>query len=92
MTEADGGWATPRGASPGAWLAGAIFSTLCCCTPLGIVGIVYAALAMGARDRGDWARMDEHLAKARGWTIAAVGIGLVAGCVGFALQAADTGG
>ncbi|HEV2088024.1 MAG TPA: CD225/dispanin family protein [Cryptosporangiaceae bacterium] len=63
-------------ADAGKWLGWSIFSTLCCCTPLGIVGIVYAALAMGARDRGDWEMMADYVRKARGWTIAAIAIGV----------------
>jgi hypothetical protein len=37
----------------GKWLAPSIASTLFCCTPLGIVGIVYAAMAMDAEGRAD---------------------------------------
>lgn len=38
---------------PGLWLGLSIGATLLCCVPVGIPGIVYAALAMGSQSRGD---------------------------------------
>lgn len=74
------------GSSPGSWLGLSIASTVCCCVPFGIVGIVFSAMAMAARDRGDWADMDRQLARARGWTIAAIVCGLVGGVIVFAAR------
>ncbi len=63
--------------SVGRWLALSIGATVLCCMPLGIVGIVYSALAMGARDRGDWYTMSDYVSKARGWTVASIVLGLL---------------
>jgi hypothetical protein len=67
--------------SPGLWLGLSIASTLCCCVPFGIVGIVFSALAMNARDRGaDW-DYEKYLGRAKGWTIASIVCGLIAGVI-----------
>jgi Interferon-induced transmembrane protein len=67
------------GSSPGTWLGMSIVATLLCCTPFGIVGLVYAAMAMDARNRGDVGLMAHRVRLARNWTIAAI----VAGVVGI---------
>lgn len=73
------GYYPPRNAgSPGFWLFLSICSTLCCCQPFGIVGIVYSSMALNARDAGDGYRYEDKIGKAKGWTIAAIICGLIA--------------
>jgi hypothetical protein len=62
---------------PGLWLGLSIGATLLCCLPLGIPGIVYAALAMGAQSRGDYATAEFQTRQARGWTLAAAITGII---------------
>lgn len=62
---------------PNTWLWISIFSTLCCCLPLGVVGIVFAAMAKGAHSSGDYATADRHTRTARGWAVAAIVLGLI---------------
>lgn len=73
--------------NPGLWLGLSIGATLMCCVPLGIVGIVYAAMAMDAQSRGDVYLSAERAAKARLWTQWSIGIGLlfivIAICLGL---------
>jgi hypothetical protein len=52
----------------GKWLGLSIASTLFCCLPLGIVGIVYAAMAMDAEGRGDWVMAEMRTQSAKTWT------------------------
>jgi hypothetical protein len=72
----------PSGASsPGLWLGLSIASTACCCLPFGIVGIVYSAMAINARNRDSGWEAESYTAKARGWTIASIICGLIAGVI-----------
>ena len=75
--------------SPGTWLGWSIAASILCCTPIGIVGIVFAALAMSARDRGDYAAAEVHLRRARLWTYISAGVALVAVVIGVAVAAID---
>jgi hypothetical protein len=61
---------------PGLWLGLSIAATLLCCLPLGIPGIVYAALAMGAQARGDYSTAEFQTRQARGWTLGAIIAGI----------------
>ncbi|HZN73373.1 MAG TPA: CD225/dispanin family protein [Micromonosporaceae bacterium] len=74
--------------NPGLWLGLSIASTLFCCTPLGIVGIVFAAMAMDARNRGDEALCAQRTQTARAWASWSffLGIGVLAlvVCLGLA--------
>jgi len=63
--------------SPGLWLGLSIAATLFCCTPLGIVGIVFSAMAMDANSRGDAYLAEERTQKAKSWTLWAIGAGVV---------------
>jgi hypothetical protein len=63
---------------PGLWLGLSIGATLLCCTPIGVVGIVYSALAMEARSRGDLYGWESRVRSARTWTLWSVGIGVIA--------------
>ena len=76
-------YSRPGSTSPGLWLGLAIASTLLCCLPLGLVGVIYAALALGAQGRGDWADAEDKARKAKGWTIAAAVVSLVALVIWF---------
>lgn len=64
----------PTDRSPGLWLGLSIASCLLCCLPLGVVGVVYAALALGAQGRGDIAEMAQKTHSARLWTLWSVGV------------------
>jgi hypothetical protein len=55
----------------------AILVALFCCQPLGIVAIVFAALAMSRADAGDRAGALANAEKARTFTSWAFGLGLV---------------
>ena len=57
-------------------LALAIFVTICCCVPLGIVGIVYAAQVDGKFKSGDYAGAIDSSKKAALWSWIGFGIGL----------------
>lgn len=54
----------------------AIFVTVLCCLPLGVVGIVHAAQVNAKAQAGDVAGATESAAKARTWSLWALGIGL----------------
>ena len=63
-----------RQSDAGLWLGLSIAATLLCCLPLGIVGIVYSAKAMGDNTRGDWVASEENTRLARLWTLWSAGI------------------
>ncbi len=50
---------------PGLWLGLSIASTLCCCWPIGIPGIVFSAMALNDHRNGREYEYDDHLGKAR---------------------------
>ena len=58
-------------------LIGAILSTLFCCVPLGIVAIVYAAMANGRFRAGDYEGSAAQAGKARTWIVVSVAAGLL---------------
>jgi len=51
--------------------------TLCCCLPLGIVGIVYAAQVDSKWNSGDFAGANVAAANAKKWTLIGFGLGVV---------------
>jgi len=67
------------------WLVESILVTLFCCMPLGVVGIVFAALAMSARDSGNMAVATQRAGTAKLFTLIGFGIGLV-GIIGYVLM------
>src|ERR1700754_1879508 len=59
------------------WLVPAIFSTLCCCLPFGIVSIVYAAQVNGLLAGGNVDAARKAADNAKMWFWIAFGLGLV---------------
>jgi len=67
-------------------LALGIISTLCCCLPLGIVSIVYAAQVSGLVASGNIAAAQEASRKAKLWGILSVVIGLISTVIAIIVQ------
>jgi hypothetical protein len=59
------------------WLWQSIVVTVCCCVPLGIVGIVFAAQVNSKLAAGDIAGAQESANKAKKFTLIGIGVGLV---------------
>ena len=80
----------PVGAAPNvpSHLAMAIFSTLCCCLPLGIVAIVYAAQVSSKVAAGDIAGAQAASHSAKVWGILSIVLGIVGSIIGFGAQLA----
>lgn len=57
-------------------LIGSILVTLFCCMPFGLIGVVYAALAMGEAGRGDGTIAERHAKNARMWAWIGFGVGI----------------
>jgi len=53
-----------------------IIAAVCCCMPLGVVGIVYAAKVDALLRQGDLAAAEDAGKKAALWSILAIGVGL----------------
>ena len=68
------------------YLGLAIFSTICCCLPTGIVAIVNAAQVNGKLASGDIKGARECSNSARGFSIASIVLGL-AGAAIYAIYA-----
>ncbi len=60
---------------PASYLVLSILTALCCCTPFGIVGIVYASKVDSAWNSGHYDDAMEFSRKAKTWSL--LGIGLV---------------
>lgn len=58
-------------------MAISIFSTACCCLPLGIVAIVHAARANAHNSTGNYVTAAAEAKKAQTWTIVAIVLGLI---------------
>lgn len=69
----------------------AIFSTVCCCMPFGVVSIVYAAQVDGLASKGDVARAQEAAEKAKNWAVASILCGLLGSCAYIMLVGAAGG-
>lgn len=65
-------------------LVAAIFVTLCCCVPFGIVSLVYAAQVNNKLAAGDIAGAQEASNRARTWALIALIAGILTGA-GWAL-------
>lgn len=60
------------------YLTEAILVTLFCCVPFGIAAIVYAAMAKGKLEAGDYEGARECAVKAKNWCLVSFILGLVA--------------
>lgn len=69
-------------------LVPAIFTTLCCCFPAGVVAIVFAAQANAARNAGDWPRARSAAGNATIWCWVAFGLGIVSNALMFVFWSA----
>ncbi len=58
-------------------LAMAIFTTVCCCVPFGIVSIVYASKVTSLAEQGNIEAAKQNAAKAKKWAIAGVITGFI---------------
>lgn len=63
--------------APVIWLIVSICVTLFCCLPLGIVGIIFSALAMGAQNQGDHAKAAANVKTAMICDIIGIVVGIV---------------
>ena len=76
----------PAGGKPDNYLIPSILVTLCCCLPLGIVGIVYASQVDSKWNSGDQQGAIEAAANAKKWTMIGLGLGIVANLIVFGIQ------
>ena len=61
---------------PNSYLALAIFTTICCCLPLGIVGIVKGSKVSGLYGMGQYDAANLASSEAKKWCIYGIAIGL----------------
>ena len=66
------------------WLILNIVATLCCCLPVGVAGIVFAALGTGSYNKGDYADSDKKANIAKILFIVGVVVGIITIVIGFA--------
>ena len=76
----------PPGTKIPNYLVQAILVTLCCCLPLGIPAIVYAAQVNSKQAVGDIAGAEDSSSKAKMWCWIAFGLGLVSNLIVGAIQ------
>ncbi len=81
--------AAPTAAAPAKnpntlWLILNIVATLCCCLPVGVAGIVFAALGTGSYNKGDYADSDKKANIAKILFIVGVVVGIITIVIGFA--------
>jgi len=81
----------PQGTPPKNNLVWAILSTICCCLPLGIVSIVFAAQVNGKWAAGDFAGAQDSADKAKRFAIIGAIVGLVVN-IGYIIVMIATGG
>lgn len=61
---------------PNSWLVWSILSTLFCCLPFGIVGIVFASKVDSAWNAGRYDEAQDAASKAKTFTLISMGLGL----------------
>ena len=76
----------PQVNKPSNYLVQAILVTLCCCIPLGIVSIVYAAQVDAKWNAGDYQGAILASQNANRWSWIGFGVGVVVGLLYFGLQ------
>ncbi|MEP0814838.1 MAG: CD225/dispanin family protein [bacterium] len=84
-----GGYYGGQGAPPPQvknWLVEAIIATICCCVPLGVVSIIFAAQVNTKLAQGDYAGAVSSSNNARLFFILALVLGLIANIAAFALN------
>lgn len=86
-----GGYGGGPGQPPPNNLVWAILSTLCCCLPLGVVSIVFAAQVNSKWQAGDFAGAQEASDKAKKFAIISAVVGVIGTIIYIAIAAA-TGG
>lgn len=91
------GTSQPAMPKPGSNMILAVLTTVCCCLPLGIVGIVYASKVDGLYFAGDYAGALSAAKSARTWSVIGIVASLVIGIIylliyGAAIFAAMKGG
>lgn len=86
-----GGPAIPGAPGIQSYLWPSIGATLCCCTPLGIPAIIYAARVDAYLRSNDRAAAQEASDRARNWLIAAVGVAILAWIFLFVTGAFSSG-
>lgn len=97
-TGGTGGAGAPQEKIPN-YLVPAVILTLCCCQPVAIVALVFAAQVNSKRDRGDIAGARDSSRKARLWLmisvalwVVGVGVAIAFGFLGVILAALSGGG
>lgn len=74
------------GEKPKNYLVESILVTFCCCLPLGIAGIVFAAQVDSKWNAGDQAGAIASAANAKKFTLIGFGIGILVNLAVFGLQ------
>jgi len=59
------------------WLIPAIITNACCCMPLGIISVYFAAKANTYTEKGDFLNAKASADKAKLWSIIGIALGLV---------------
>lgn len=62
---------------PESWLVWAVLSTVCCCTPIGLVAIYHAARVNSYYEGGLYEQAERAASSARKWTIITFVVGAV---------------
>lgn len=70
------------------YLVQSILVTLCCCMPLGIVAIIFAAQVNTKLQQGDYAGASDASSKAKMFCYIGAGLGLVAVLISFLVNGA----
>lgn len=68
-----------------------IVTTVLCCLPLGVVGIVFAAMAMSKKSSGENAVAADYAKKAKLFSYIGIGLGVVSWIVVVAVNALAVG-
>lgn len=68
---------------PPTYMAWAIFATICCCLPLGIVSIIYSSQVNSRYYSGDYAGAFRASERAQLWLIIAIVIGIISAPFAF---------